>query len=511
MSRASIGKLSNRKRSRGQTIYLTLIMLLVLAIMIFAAFDISQMTHGKAQTMNAADAGAYTAVTIVARDMNFMVYTNRAMVANHAVVGQIVTMVSLGRVLEEMMRNFSYFKPIGQILQYIPYVDAVAPVFEGVGAAAQAVETAIDKILGYMHILVQGQNAIIKALEAAQLAVLGETAATIENHVNAAIKANDNELEWDLAGSVGGDLTSIKNLTDGVKTFTDFTSARAGDDRFRQVVRDSRDGFTKERKWFGGGASIFGFDLSLYLFYGGTDMSADSSHAWIAVDAMPGLLSHLPIPGWVKDMLPDFFNKGMLQNSAITGDTHVSEYDEIDQNERYKNLNHGSLVSKADLKEAYKGQWWVVPDLQGNPQPAQDRLYKGANNSDTFARAYDGIQKYNYWDLNNKEIGKAGEHESPSFIVLVYKPVRNSTTPGSNEALNVDPNNPLHLEEPKDRIYGVAAAQVYFRSPTKDPSSGDLPNTLYKNGVYASLFSPYWQPRLTDVPPDVQTALAVFE
>lgn len=65
------------------------------------------------------------------------------------------------------------------------------------------------------------------------------------------------------------------------------------------------------------------------------------------------------------------------------------------------------------------------------------------------------------------------------------------------------------LKEGRTRICGIAAAQVYFRRPAQsdgDKTAGKLPNAIYRDGTYATLFSPYWQPRLTDLPATITAA-----
>jgi hypothetical protein len=94
--------------------------------------------------------------------------------------------------------------------------------------------------------------------------------------------------------------------------------------------------------------------------------------------------------------------------------------------------------------------------------------------------------------------------------VLVYKPVQNATTPNATQTFHTEGENIFHLDGGREKIYGVAAAHAYFRRPAKndkDPTAGNLPNAHYANGTYATLFSPYWQPRLTDLPAGVAAAL----
>lgn len=78
----------------GQALVPALIFLLVGGIGLYIAFNSFQMTSAKIKLQNTADAAAYTAAILQARDYNFSAYTNRAMVANQVTAAQIVGLKS---------------------------------------------------------------------------------------------------------------------------------------------------------------------------------------------------------------------------------------------------------------------------------------------------------------------------------------------------------------------------------------------------------------------------------
>jgi hypothetical protein len=130
---------------------------------------------------------------------------------------------------------------------------------------------------------------------------------------------------------------------------------------------------------------------------------------------------------------------------------------------------------------------------------------------------YSGIQPY--YELKGNP-GEVGYDKSPVFVVLVYKPVESgdsankTRTPNATQTFGTEAGNPFHLEEGRAKMYGVAAAQAYFRRPAKndkDPTAGGLVNEYYANGTSATLFSPYWQARLTELPPGIAAALAAVD
>jgi hypothetical protein len=466
--RALFGKLPAKRRQRGQAIYLALAAIVFLSLMTYASFNLSQTTHGKIQTMNAADAGAYTLANTVARDLNFMAYTNRAMVANHAVIGQIVSLASLSETIYLAAEDISKLKN----LSWIPYV---GPILSAIGKAFEAVATAIDKVvLPALEVLAEGQNLLIQFISGMQLGVHAITAVDAQK-VDEVIKANDPELRW-ATSDEGGLLASAGNVGALVGTFFGGFSERRSDDdaldRMRDVVNLSRDGFTVKRAWIPIPSLPFPFQrVSKTVFHGGTQLSSDNK-TWVGVDGLD--IRYKECCNW----------RGRYRSREIkywlTGE--VAGGSGADD---WRRLSHGDMSSGAH-KDAYN------------------------NRKNEMENTYSGIQPY--YELTGDP--KPGERPSNTFVVLVYKPVQNATTPNATQTFGTDANNPFHLDEGRAKIYGVAAAQAYFRRPAtndKDPSAGSLPSALYKNGTYATLFSPYWQPRLTDLPAAVATALAVMD
>ncbi len=83
-----------RKRQRGQAAVFVFIFTSILIISMLTLYKAGKLTSDKMQLQNAADATAYSASLIEARDLNFAAYMNRAIVANEVAVGQLVGMSS---------------------------------------------------------------------------------------------------------------------------------------------------------------------------------------------------------------------------------------------------------------------------------------------------------------------------------------------------------------------------------------------------------------------------------
>ncbi|MDC6127343.1 hypothetical protein PPH41_04980, partial [Burkholderia gladioli] len=86
---------------RGQALLPALLFLAVGCAALLLAFGSLQLTSAKIQLQNTADASAYAAALLQARDYNFSAYTNRAMIANQAAVAQMVGLKSFIDMLDE--------------------------------------------------------------------------------------------------------------------------------------------------------------------------------------------------------------------------------------------------------------------------------------------------------------------------------------------------------------------------------------------------------------------------
>lgn len=77
-------------------VFVLLFLPVVLLSLIFL-YKAGRITSEKMELQNAADAAAYSVSVIEARDLNYMAYTNRAMVANEVAIGQLVGLASWAR------------------------------------------------------------------------------------------------------------------------------------------------------------------------------------------------------------------------------------------------------------------------------------------------------------------------------------------------------------------------------------------------------------------------------
>lgn len=107
-------------QQRGQILPLALAGVVLAAAIFVLLSNVGNRVTEKSVVVNAADAAAYSGAVWVARHLNFMAYTNRAMIANHVGVGHFVAYMSWIRYVEDVTDNLE------DIAQFIPFVNAAA-------------------------------------------------------------------------------------------------------------------------------------------------------------------------------------------------------------------------------------------------------------------------------------------------------------------------------------------------------------------------------------------------
>jgi hypothetical protein len=120
------GRAPALRRQRGQIAPIALFGVLIASAVLVVMYNAGHKITEKSQVTNAADAAAYSGAVWTARHLNFMAYTNRAMVANHIGVGHFVSYVSWVRYIDEtisFIANFAQFIPYAG--QYIEIVQEI--------------------------------------------------------------------------------------------------------------------------------------------------------------------------------------------------------------------------------------------------------------------------------------------------------------------------------------------------------------------------------------------------
>lgn len=79
---------------KGQAMVFGLLFMAVCLITLLILYNQGQLVKNRVQVENAADAAVYSQAKLAARNLNFIAYTNRAMVANEVSIGQMVALLS---------------------------------------------------------------------------------------------------------------------------------------------------------------------------------------------------------------------------------------------------------------------------------------------------------------------------------------------------------------------------------------------------------------------------------
>lgn len=170
-------------RHRGQIAPVALFGVLIASAVLVVMFNTGQKVTERSQVANAADAAAYSGAVWTARHLNFMAYTNRAMIANHAAVGHFISYVSWVRYINDSLQA------IDRVTQWIPYVGQYVDLAEQISAqvreateqAAQITVPALDAWSANLR-AAQAEAQASLALRNLQ-SLMSQTARTYDEHI----------------------------------------------------------------------------------------------------------------------------------------------------------------------------------------------------------------------------------------------------------------------------------------------------------------------------------------
>ena len=143
--------------SRGQIAPVALFGVLIASSVLAMMFNTGQKVTERSQVANAADAAAYSGAVWTARHLNFMAYTNRAMIANHAAVGHFISYVSWIRYINDSL------EAIDRVTQWIPYVGQYIDLAQQISAE---VRDATEQAAQVAVPVVDAWNANLRAAQA---------------------------------------------------------------------------------------------------------------------------------------------------------------------------------------------------------------------------------------------------------------------------------------------------------------------------------------------------------
>src|SRR5690554_3486341 len=187
-----------RHRSRGFYLW---IMALIVAGMLAAALLIVERTEQlqrRAAANQIAEYAAESVAVIAARDLNFKAVTNRAMLANEVVIGQLMGLSSWFSMTSRSIENVSL------ISAWIPYIGAaMRAISQGVNAVDRSIKRGVRGLIAV-------QQGILIALEAAQATF--HSASWLSTLVTMEDIVRQNNPEYELALLNHATLQSIESV-----------------------------------------------------------------------------------------------------------------------------------------------------------------------------------------------------------------------------------------------------------------------------------------------------------
>lgn len=146
----------SKLKQRGQALVASIFFATVASMGLILMYNTSQAVTEKTRLVNAADAAAYSGGVYVARQLNYMAYTNRAMIANHVAVGHLVSYMSWLRYLDDATYKIAAYTRL------IPKVNVatsvVARAVRNVKKGSEKVARILVKIVRRFNYLLAGSQ-----------------------------------------------------------------------------------------------------------------------------------------------------------------------------------------------------------------------------------------------------------------------------------------------------------------------------------------------------------------
>lgn len=235
--------------SKGQIAPLVLFGVLIASAMLVLMYNTGNKITEKSRLANAADAAAYSGAVWTARHLNFMAYTNRAMVANHVGVGHVVSYVSWMRYIDETIshiEDFARFIPYAG--QYVEIVREIAS--EARSLAEESAEFAIPTIDAWNASYRTAQREAQASLAVRQLTELMQrTARTYD----AEIRINDSGELASLPAPLRAALDSrLLSQTYSMASFVERDYAGEDDGQIEELIDRSLRAHPDTARWIAG-------------------------------------------------------------------------------------------------------------------------------------------------------------------------------------------------------------------------------------------------------------------
>ncbi len=445
-------------KMRGQVLPLSAVLFGIVALSIFLLYNSNIIVTERIRLQNTADAAAFSSATLDSRYLNFMAYSNRAMIADHVITAQMIGLAANGKMLKQTGSNIQTF--LGWIPYYGYYIKILSYLLKYYSVGMDYVPNFSVPIANYTTKTISySQQAFRIAIPAASVVMTQKI-----------VEANDKDADVStvLLSANAAEMINFLNVYSPKNADSD-KDDKARSNEFYDVTMKSRNKFASARS---GDWEWFKFEIP-YLVefypvkYGGTDMSngsagpkkAEKYKTWAAMDTLSlqlrkfGCKNKLGLPikwcGWAE--IPIGYGSGVGGN-------------------KYNFSNDKS-------KSLYGNGAWNNK-VGATLQTTMGENYQNSNN--------DGMQPF----VDLKKQGRIDS--SPAKMVALSKSEANiatNTTLGvAQGGVDIAAKGTLR----KGKQFTLAKAASYFNRPQ------DIESSLHSTNKreFGNLYNPFWAPKL---------------
>jgi len=488
--------LPSSRAQAGQVMPMTAVFIVVVLLALWVMYDSGALMSDKIRLQNTADNVAYSTAALVARDLNFIAYTNRGMVANQIGIAQMVGLSSWAASIEQFAVNMN------EVGQAIPYVGAFSGAAESAATAGSiGIDQVAERVIPLNERVIDGLSGAQRIFHQGfvlQIATFGRDIARGNDPDAYSLLAIGGASLPD-AGSVIRDWNRQIGEQYQLRRATDVSSGASLENRryrdFEKVVQDSRDRFSTNRsyRW----PAPFTDDVGGFRWrtrkYGGSEFlrSVDPDDQtyrwdWAAMETVSLYAEmYVPISGW--ETAP-----GVPRELPLAwGAAHA-----LDQS-RNPSRFHDYGVSRARRARSLwgNGAWRNANAARLLlTSPAYSRSIGGKDHVNHNLAYVGGLREF--YELRDEHSPDGG----PAVIALYVKDEedldsQNRIIEGGGGTVASDLDTDARGGLIAGRIGAVAKAQPYYARPTDLPEwrRSDLRAEL------GNLYNPYWQPRLVDL------------
>lgn len=493
-------------RQRGYAVVFFLFFIGAVALGIYSLYDSGWVASERIRLQNTADNTTYSAVTMLSRDMNMMAITNRGMIANQVMIGQLVGLSSWSNYLQKTAENINL---VAKITYIIPPVGAIVNrITEALEQIATRVSDVLDEVASG---LITVQDAVNGAISALQRGYHNATYGMIPAMYLEVMRENDPDVSVETLSSMynisqflevmGGEFKQYKEHSGrgGGSSAQQLENARIA--QFAKLINDSRDGFSADRSDALGRVTLFPARASVDV-RAGTDfvMNRSGDWEWTSMDVMSlniGAYSCGFRCRWRDAETPIGWGAGhaLKENDSYNYSTNRNGNLRTHQaSSSWRNVNYaGSAKNSRYWRDAFGG---------GSRSTRSAAYLAAAADGDNNLANITGIRPF-YDFVSNDPRNTTGTltliYSKPAESMRLRRKMAEDFNAGHvGDAVNIDEQGSV----PGNRIYALASARVSFERPRDIPLASTATPWAVNWGrhdnlhEYGNLYNPFWEPKL---------------